>query len=140
MPPGVRKVYVDLDNELVLVETSLPSSHVKQQLETTGKLVVFRGFGGTGQQGGQNEITVVAMAKASAQFAISFAFHSLEPIGRFSYTPSHLPPSRLPPSQLPPSHLPPSHSLFHLPPWCSSGNNEGQRRGEGSGKTCTNLP
>ena len=40
----------------MIVETSLPSSNVHKLLETTGKLVVFRGFGGreqvpTGHQG-----------------------------------------------------------------------------------------
>ena len=43
---GVGDVYVDVSNELVLVETTLPSSRVKQLLAETGKLVVFRGFGG----------------------------------------------------------------------------------------------
>ena len=42
-------MYVDLSDELVLVETYLPSSSVQALLEDTGKLVVFRGFGGTGQ-------------------------------------------------------------------------------------------
>ena len=45
---GVHDVYVDVSNELVLVETTLPSSRVKQLLAETGKLVVFRGFGGKG--------------------------------------------------------------------------------------------
>jgi copper chaperone for superoxide dismutase len=44
--PGINDVFVDVANELVLVETTLPSSVVQQQLESTGKLVVFRGYGG----------------------------------------------------------------------------------------------
>lgn len=46
---GVRDVYVSLPEEIVLVETELPSSKVQELLEGTGKLVVFRGFGGAGQ-------------------------------------------------------------------------------------------
>ena len=45
----MHHVYVDVNNELVLVETTLPSSRVKQLLTETGKLVVFRGFGGKGE-------------------------------------------------------------------------------------------
>ena len=46
--PGIKKVYVNLDDEVVIVETCLPSSDVQRQLEATGKLVVFRGHGGMG--------------------------------------------------------------------------------------------
>lgn len=42
----MQDVFVDVGNELVLVETTLPSSKIKQLLGKTGKLVVFRGFGG----------------------------------------------------------------------------------------------
>lgn len=35
-----------MSNELVLVDTTLPSSSVQELLEDTGKLVVLRGFGG----------------------------------------------------------------------------------------------
>ena len=45
---GVRSVYVDVSNELVLVESCLLSCRVQALLEETGRLVVFRGFGGTG--------------------------------------------------------------------------------------------
>jgi len=48
---GVRSVYVSLEEEVVLVETNLPSATVQGYLEATGRLVVFRGYGGTGQQG-----------------------------------------------------------------------------------------
>ena len=37
--------YVDVDNDLVLVDTVLPSGRVQELLERTGKLVVFRGIG-----------------------------------------------------------------------------------------------
>ena len=37
---------MDLNNELVLVTTTLPSATVTSLLEETGKLVVFRGYGG----------------------------------------------------------------------------------------------
>lgn len=43
---GVCDVYVDLSDEVVLVETCLQSSRIQELLEETGKLVVFRGFGG----------------------------------------------------------------------------------------------
>ena len=36
-----------MDNDLVLVESVLPSSHVQRVLEATGKLVLFRGLGST---------------------------------------------------------------------------------------------
>ena len=42
---GIDNIFVDISNELVLVDTSLPSSTVQHLLESTGKLVVFRGFG-----------------------------------------------------------------------------------------------
>ena len=42
-------MYVSLSEELVLVETELPSSKVQELLESTGRLVVFRGYGGLGQ-------------------------------------------------------------------------------------------
>ena len=50
--PGVRDVYVSLEDEVVLVRSTLPSAEVKKMLEKTGKLVVFRGHGGVGQEGG----------------------------------------------------------------------------------------
>ena len=49
--PEVRDVYVNLEDEVVLVKTTLPSAEVKRLLEKTGKLVVFRGHGGIGQEG-----------------------------------------------------------------------------------------
>lgn len=49
---GVFSTYIDVENDLVLVETSLPSAHVQKLLEGTGKLVVFRGIGGAA--GGDN--------------------------------------------------------------------------------------
>lgn len=43
-----------LEDELVLVKTCLTSSQVQEMLESTGKLVVFRGYGSAGvSQGGQ---------------------------------------------------------------------------------------
>lgn len=42
-------MYVDVPNEIVIIESSLPSSDVHKLLELTGKLVVFRGFGGCDQ-------------------------------------------------------------------------------------------
>ena len=45
---GIAKVYVNLSDEVVLIESSLPSSVVQRLLEDTGRLVVFRGFGGQG--------------------------------------------------------------------------------------------
>ncbi len=46
---GVSNVFVDVSNELVLVETCLSSAVLQTLLEETGRLVVFRGFGGTEQ-------------------------------------------------------------------------------------------
>ena len=46
---GVRSVYVDIANEIVLVQSTLPSSTVQRHLEQTGKLVVFRGYGSGGE-------------------------------------------------------------------------------------------
>ena len=43
---GIESSHVDLNNELVLVTTTLPSATVTSLLEETGKLVVFRGYGG----------------------------------------------------------------------------------------------
>lgn len=45
---GVDNVFVDVANELVLVDTSLPSNQITRLLQDTGKLVVFRGIGGGG--------------------------------------------------------------------------------------------
>ena len=42
---------MNLPEELVMVETSLPSGTVQERLEATGRLVVFRGYGGNLQQG-----------------------------------------------------------------------------------------
>lgn len=39
---------MNLSDEVVLVESRLPSSVVQQCLEGTGRLVVFRGHGGQG--------------------------------------------------------------------------------------------
>lgn len=43
---GIESSHVDLNNELVLISTTLPSATVTSLLEQTGKLVVFRGYGG----------------------------------------------------------------------------------------------
>ena len=43
---GIESAHVDLNNELVLVTSTLPSATVTSLLEETGKLVVFRGYGG----------------------------------------------------------------------------------------------
>jgi len=42
---------VDLNNELVLVTTTLPSATITSLLQETGKLVVFRGYGGASDIG-----------------------------------------------------------------------------------------
>ena len=41
-------MYVNLHDEVVLVESCLPSRDVQWLLEGTGRLVVFRGHGGAG--------------------------------------------------------------------------------------------
>lgn len=43
---GVHSTYVDVENDLVLVEATLPSAQVQEILQTTGRLVLFRGVGG----------------------------------------------------------------------------------------------
>ena len=45
MPVGVQRVYVNAKEDLVLVETILSAADVQKLLETTGRLVLFRGFG-----------------------------------------------------------------------------------------------
>ena len=42
---GIKAVEVDLSNEQVIVETSLPSGKVQDLLEQTGKTAIFRGHG-----------------------------------------------------------------------------------------------
>ena len=54
----MRSTYVDVDNDLVLVESSLPSAHVQELLQATGKLVLFRGLGSS------TEVAVPAAAVA----------------------------------------------------------------------------
>ena len=48
---GIDNVFVSLEDEVVLVKSVLSSDDVQKLLESTGKLVVFRGFGGANQQG-----------------------------------------------------------------------------------------
>ena len=48
---GVDHFYVNLEDEMVLVRSAIPSSKIQELLESTGKLVVFRGYGGATQQG-----------------------------------------------------------------------------------------
>ena len=55
-PIGINKVFVDVANEIVLVDTTLPSSHVTQLLQGTGKLVVFRGIGGVPADNGSSRL------------------------------------------------------------------------------------
>ncbi|XP_046557956.1 copper chaperone for superoxide dismutase-like [Haliotis rubra] len=43
--PGIISVNVHLDTEQVIVESSLPSSQVKDLIETTGKRAVLHGYG-----------------------------------------------------------------------------------------------
>lgn len=46
---GVQSTYVDVQNDLVLVETTLSSTQIEELLRTTGKLVLFRGIGTTSE-------------------------------------------------------------------------------------------
>ena len=48
---GIKGVFVNLEDEVVLVRSVLPSCQVQGLLESTGKLVVFRGYGGASHQG-----------------------------------------------------------------------------------------
>ncbi|XP_003386470.2 PREDICTED: copper chaperone for superoxide dismutase-like [Amphimedon queenslandica] len=63
--PGINSVYVDVPNEVVIVETSLPSSNVHKLLESTGKLIVFRGFGGQEQAPTSHQGAAVVVMKGS---------------------------------------------------------------------------
>lgn len=47
---GIKGVFVNLEDEVVLVRSVLPSCQVQGLLESTGKLVVFRGYGGASHQ------------------------------------------------------------------------------------------
>lgn len=42
----MHSTYVDVENDLVLVEATLPSAQVQELLQATGRLVLFRGVGG----------------------------------------------------------------------------------------------
>ncbi len=53
-------MYVDVPNEMVLVETHLSSTVIQSLLEETGRLVVFRGFGGTGNNGKSEQLHNIA--------------------------------------------------------------------------------
>ena len=48
---GIESSFVDMNNELVLITSTLPSATVTSLLKETGKLVVFRGYGGASDMG-----------------------------------------------------------------------------------------
>lgn len=43
--PGVQRVEVQLENQMVLVQTTLPSQEVQALLEGTGRQAVLKGMG-----------------------------------------------------------------------------------------------
>lgn len=43
--PGVQSVEVQLENQTVLVQTTLPSQEVQALLESTGRQAVLKGMG-----------------------------------------------------------------------------------------------
>jgi copper chaperone for superoxide dismutase len=43
---GIESIDISLDNETVIVETSLPSSEVQQKIESTGRRAILKGYGG----------------------------------------------------------------------------------------------
>jgi copper chaperone for superoxide dismutase len=43
---GIETVNISLDNETVIIETSLPSSEVQKKIESTGRWAVLKGYGG----------------------------------------------------------------------------------------------
>lgn len=45
----MQSTYVDVENDLVLVEATLPSARVQEILRATGRLVLFRGVGGSSE-------------------------------------------------------------------------------------------
>jgi len=58
---GIESSLVDLNNELVLVTTNLPSATITSLLQETGKLVVFRGYGGVSNIGQLNIATLFCL-------------------------------------------------------------------------------
>ena len=56
---GVQSTYVDVENDLVLVEARLPTSRVQELLQATGRLVLFRGLGSS--TGGTTAAAAVAI-------------------------------------------------------------------------------
>ncbi|XP_023706522.1 copper chaperone for superoxide dismutase isoform X1 [Cryptotermes secundus] len=48
---GIESIDISLDNETVIVETSLPSSEVQEKIESTGRRAVLKGYGGGGNLG-----------------------------------------------------------------------------------------
>ncbi|XP_025103819.1 LOW QUALITY PROTEIN: copper chaperone for superoxide dismutase-like [Pomacea canaliculata] len=45
--PGVQSVDIKLQSEQVIVKTSLPTDVIKSMIESTGRVAVLQGFGGT---------------------------------------------------------------------------------------------
>lgn len=45
LPTGVQSVEVQLENQMVLVQTTLPSQEVQALLEGTGRQAVLKGMG-----------------------------------------------------------------------------------------------
>lgn len=48
---GIQDVFIDVSEGVVLVDSVLKTSEVQALLESTGFLVFFKGFGGTGADG-----------------------------------------------------------------------------------------
>lgn len=44
---GVQSVDIKLQSEQVIVKTSLPTDVIKSMIESTGRVAVLQGFGGT---------------------------------------------------------------------------------------------
>lgn len=59
-------MYVDAENDLVLVETTLQSARVQELLQATGRPVLFRGLGGSNTStSGLTESAAVAIFSGS---------------------------------------------------------------------------
>ena len=114
------------------METNLPSATVQGYLEATGRLVVFRGYGGTGQQG---EARVFSWSMSSQLWTLKSNLRKLKLYYKEYECAKLTKESRcltinifeVDSSPSPSSNTLTSHTFIHMysllftPPWCSSG-------------------
>ncbi|XP_060082870.1 copper chaperone for superoxide dismutase-like [Ylistrum balloti] len=61
---GIKSIQINLENEQVIVEGTLPSNHVKELIEATGKVAVLKGYGSNTETQQQDTAAAVAMMEA----------------------------------------------------------------------------